>query len=107
MGRKAWLFLGSPEGGSTTAIFYTLTGTCRRLQIDPLAYLSDVFKRLPTCDVTDESSLRALLPDRWFAEHPEARLQMRVEESEQKMACQQKRRAQRRQSLIQSESQES
>ncbi len=41
-----------------------------------MAYLTDVFKRLPLCDVQDETSLDPLLPDRWLADHPQARLQM-------------------------------
>jgi transposase len=86
MGRKAWLFFGSPEGGEAAAIFYTLTATCRRLRIDPLAYLSDLFERWPTCDPQDESSLAAFLPDRWLASHPEAKLAMREKESKQKAA---------------------
>ena len=86
MGRKAWLFIGSPQGGEAAAIFYTLTATCRRLRIDPLAYLSDLLERWPTCDPQDESSLAAFLPDRWLASHPEARLAMREAESKQKAA---------------------
>lgn len=86
MGRKAWLFFGSPQGGEAAAIFYTLTATCRRLQIDPLAYLSDLFERWPTCDPHDENSLAAFLPDRWLASHPEAKLAMREAESQQKSA---------------------
>ncbi len=67
MGKKAWLFFGSPEGGEAAAVFYTLTATCRRLKIDPLAYLSDVFKRLPLCDLDDPNSLDPLLP--WHFRH--------------------------------------
>ena len=47
MGKKAWLFFGSPAGGAAAAVMYTLTATCRRLRIDPYAYLRDVFERLP------------------------------------------------------------
>jgi transposase len=69
MGKKAWLFLGSEAGGRAAAVFYTLTATCRRLKIDPFAYLQDVFKRLPECDPNDPASLTPLLPDRWLAEN--------------------------------------
>lgn len=103
--RKAWLFLGSPSGGETAAIFYTLTATCRRLHIDPLAYLSDLFTRWPTCDPTDESSLAAFLPDRWLAAHPEAKLPMREEESQQKAAKKRARRTHLRAALAQAEHQ--
>lgn len=99
MGKKAWLFFGSPEGGEAAAIFYTLTTTCRRLKIDPLAYLSDVFKRLPLCDLSDPTSLNPLLPDRWLSEHPEARLPMREKEARKKAERKRSRRAQIRRAL--------
>jgi transposase len=104
MGKKAWLFFGSSEGGEAAAIFYTLTATCRRLHIDPLAYLTDVFQRLPALwDPADETSLDALLPDRWLAEHPEARLPMRETEARKKADRKRSRRAQMRRALAQAE----
>lgn len=105
MGKKAWLFFGSPEGGEAAAVFYTLTATCRRLKMDPLVYLSDVFKRLPLCNLEDETSLDPLLPDRWLADHPEARLPMREKEAQTKAARKQSRRAQLRRALARAESQ--
>jgi transposase len=96
MGKKAWLFLGSEAGGHSAAVFYTLTATCRRLKIDPYAYLQDVFKRLPECDPNDPASLTPLLPDRWLAEHPEGQLQIRVAESNNKAARRRTDRARRR-----------
>lgn len=84
MGKKNWLFFGSPAGGKAAAVFYSLTATCRRLKIDPFAYLKDVFERLPACDPKDPASLRPLLPDHWLAAHPESRLQTRVNESAKK-----------------------
>ena len=99
IGKKNWLFFGSPAGGEAAAVFYTLTATCRRLKIDPQAYLTDVFERLPLCDPRDPASLAPLLPDRWLADHPESRLQMRVDESAHKAARRRARRTQRRQAL--------
>ncbi len=81
MGKKNWLFFGSPAGGKAAAVFYSLTATCRRLKIDPFAYLNDVFERLPACAPEDPASLVPLLPDHWLAAHPESRLQTRVTES--------------------------
>lgn len=106
MGKKAWLFFGSPEGGEAAAIFYTLTTTCRRLKIDPLAYLSDVFKRLPLCDLSDPTSLNPLLPDRWLSEHPEARLPMREKEARKKAERKRSRRAQIRRALARADAAE-
>ncbi len=105
MGRKAWLFFGSPEGGEAAAIFYTLTATCRRLQIDPLAYLSDLFDRWPTCDPQDENSLTAFLPDRWLASHPAAKLAMREAESQQKAIKKRARHSRLRAALTRAERQ--
>jgi len=64
IGRKNWLFFGSPQGGQTAAILYTFTSTCRRLGIEPWAFLKDVLTRLPT---TPAERLAELLPDRWQA----------------------------------------
>ena len=102
--RPTPLFFGSPQGGKAAAVFYTLTATCRRLKIDPQAYLKDVFERLPLLlenlsDPQDPVSLAPLLPDRWLADHPESRLQMRVAEADDKAARRRARRTRRRKAL--------
>jgi transposase len=104
MGKKAWLFFGSPAGGHAAAVFYTLTATCRRLRIDPYAYLRDVFERLPQLrcnsrDPEDSTWLLPLLPDRWLVEHPQSELPMRTRESNAKSARRRTRRTQRRRAL--------
>jgi len=48
IGKKNWLFFGSEAGGAAAAVLYTLTATCRRLRIEPFAYLKDVCERLPS-----------------------------------------------------------
>lgn len=48
VGRKNWMFAGSPEGGRRTATLYSLVQTCRRLGIDPFEYLRDVLDRVST-----------------------------------------------------------
>ena len=104
MGKKNWLFFGSPAGGAAAAVLYTLTATCRRLKIDPYAYLKDVFQRLPGLLATanalaDSTLLFPLLPDRWLAEHPESELEMRGRESQTKAVQRRSLRTQRRQAL--------
>jgi transposase len=64
IGRKNWLFVGSPHGGQTAAILVSFTSTCQRLGVEPWAYLHDVLTRLPT---TPAGQLGDLLPDRWQA----------------------------------------
>ena len=96
MGKKNWLFFGSVAGGKAAAVFYTLTATCRRLKIDPHAYLQDVFERLPECDPADPASLSPLLPDHWLAAHPESQLQTRVTESTTKAERKRAHRKRRR-----------
>ena len=48
MGKKAWLFFGSPAGGNAAAVFFTLTATCRRPKIDPYAYLRTCLSDYPS-----------------------------------------------------------
>ena len=47
VGRKNYLFAGSEGGAEAAANIYSITETCRRLGIDPYAYLCDVFAKLP------------------------------------------------------------
>jgi len=94
LGRKAWLFFGNEQGGETAATLFTLTKSCNRHHVDPVAYLRDVYTRLPTLP---ESELETLLPDRWIQEHPEYLLQERVDEAAQRAERTRRRRAERRQ----------
>ena len=93
MGKKNWLFFGHEHAGDTAATLYSLTMTCKRHCIDVHAYLRDVFRRLRQ---TTPAELEALLPDRWIQEHPEARVQQRVQESHAAAARKRLRRARRR-----------
>jgi transposase len=64
IGRKNWLFVGSPRGGQTAAILASFTSTCQRLSVEPWAYLRDVLTRLPTLPA---DQLSDLFPDHWQA----------------------------------------
>jgi transposase len=64
IGRKNWLFVGSPKGGETAAVLLSFTSTCQRLGVEPWAYLQDVLTRLPA---TPAERLAELLPDHWQA----------------------------------------
>lgn len=47
LGMKNWLFIGHPDAGKRTAMIYTILESCRRHNVEPLAYLNDVLRRLP------------------------------------------------------------
>jgi len=64
VGRKNWLFFGSDTGGRTAAILTSLITTCKRLDVEPFAYLRDVFERI---SAHPAPRLAELLPDRWQA----------------------------------------
>lgn len=95
IGRLNWLFVGSQRGGETAAVLYTLVASCKRLRIDPCAYLRDVFERLPK--INHQEQLHDLLPDRWIENHPEHRLAHREKEASQAKQRRRERRARRRQ----------
>jgi transposase len=67
IGRKNWLFVGSPRGGETAAVLVSFTSSCLRLGVEPWAYLQDLLGRLPA---TPPDRLGELLPDRWQAAQP-------------------------------------
>ena len=46
IGRKNWLFVGSPQGGQTAAVLMSFTSTCKRLGVEPWSYLQDVLTSL-------------------------------------------------------------
>jgi transposase len=64
IGRKNWLTVGSPRGGQTAAVLISFTSTCRRLGVEPWAYLQDILSRLPGLPAERHPEL---LPDRWQA----------------------------------------
>jgi transposase len=66
LGRKNWLFAGSVEGGKRAATIYSLVTSCRRLGIDPQAYLTDVISRAPAHKM---SKIDELTPRAWQLEH--------------------------------------
>ena len=47
IGKKNWLFIGEAAAGERGAILYTIVENCRRLGVDPSAYLREVLTLLP------------------------------------------------------------
>ena len=60
IGRKAWLFSGSPNGAHASATLYTLVETAKANDLEPWAYLNYLFEKLPAAK--SEQALLALLP---------------------------------------------
>ena len=63
-GRKAWLFVGSDRGGQRAAMMFSLFGTARLNEVDPLAWFTDVLARI--ADIP-QNRLHELLPWNWKA----------------------------------------
>ena len=64
LGRKTWLFAGSPRGGDRAGFMYSLIVTAKMNDIDAQAWLADVLARMPGIVV---SHLAELLPWNWKA----------------------------------------
>jgi transposase len=62
LGRKSWLFAGSPRGAERAAVMYTLIQTAKLNDLDPQAWLADVLSRIAE---TPQSRLYELLPWKW------------------------------------------
>lgn len=60
LGRKNWLFAGSPRGAAASATLYTLVQTAKANDREPYWYLRDLFEKLPAAKT--EQDLQALLP---------------------------------------------
>jgi hypothetical protein len=69
LNRKNSLFVGNPRGGRTAAILATLTSTCRRHDIDPQLYLTQLLTNMPAIS---SSELPHWLPDKWKRRHKPA-----------------------------------
>ena len=53
IGKKNFLFFGSPRSGQDSAIIYSLIETCRKLGINPADYLRDLLDALPSMKQTE------------------------------------------------------
>ena len=48
LGRRNWLHVGQEAGGEKAANLFSLMITCKRLGVEPYAYLYDILRRLPS-----------------------------------------------------------
>jgi len=60
VGRKGWLFAGSPDGAETSALLYPLVETAKANGLAPHAYLTYPFEHLPAA--SSPEAIAALLP---------------------------------------------
>lgn len=60
LGRKNWMFNGSPRGAEAGAIFYSLIETCRANKIEPYKYLCAMLNQIRFCKSQDD--YKKLLP---------------------------------------------
>ncbi|MCZ2154491.1 MAG: IS66 family transposase [Bryobacterales bacterium] len=67
LNRKNSLFVGNARGGRTAAILASITSSCRRHDVDPQLYLTQLLVNLPAARW---SELSAWLPDEWKRRQP-------------------------------------
>jgi transposase len=60
VGRKNWLFSGTPEGAEASALLYSLIETAKANRREPYAYLRYIFEHLPLASSLED--YEALLP---------------------------------------------
>ncbi len=60
IGRKNWLFSGSPAGAKASAILYSIVETAKLHGLSPFKTLYFIFRKLPYCDTKEDYA--ALLP---------------------------------------------
>jgi hypothetical protein len=49
LGRKNWLFAGSPHGAKAAAVFYSLIATCQFNNIEPYQYFCKMLHQIRSC----------------------------------------------------------
>ena len=60
IGRKNWLFSGTPEGAQASACLYSLIETAKANNLEPYKYFRYLLEKLPF--ISSETELASLLP---------------------------------------------
>lgn len=66
IGRKNWLFVGSPLAGSRAAVLMSMMASCKHCEVEPWHWLKSVLTDLPR-----GADLESLLPDLWLEANQE------------------------------------
>ena len=64
LGRRNWMFVGSPKGGDASALFYSLVESCRLNGVEPEAWFTDIIARIGNHPI---NRIDELLPWNWQA----------------------------------------
>jgi transposase len=62
VGRKNWLFSGSPRGAEASAGIYSIIETAKANGLEPYWYMRYLFEKLPACK--DDDEIRLIMPNR-------------------------------------------
>ena len=81
IGRKNWMFVGSPLAGHRAAVLMSLIASCKENHVEPWAYLRSVLSQLPF-----RADLEDLLPDRWLSANPKHRWEIAERRKEERSA---------------------
>lgn len=113
IGRKKNLFVGCERGGHDAAVFYSLVSSAKMNAVEPFAWLSDVFTKLPNHrdgeafeqaaagQPVTSTELDELLPDRWLESHPQHAWTIDTIRRKEREAKEKSRRQNRRRSHLQ------
>ncbi len=62
IGRKNWLFANTPRGARASAVIYSIVESAKENRLNPYAYLTHLFEKLPNLESRDDQTLDRLLP---------------------------------------------
>ena len=63
VGRKNWLFAGSPKGARASACVYSLVETAKANNLDPFLYIKTLLEKIPGSDYQSNSeTMEDLMP---------------------------------------------
>jgi transposase len=66
LGRKNYLFAGSHNAAQRAAMIYSLLATCKKNNVEPSAWLTDVLTKIQDQPI---NKIEELLPEKWLKSH--------------------------------------